>query len=285
MHHLLDTCEFFTQESSNPNVAASNHSNYKSHTTVNFLGACDPIGCVWDGTIPDGDPGRKSDVVCTKDSKILRQIFFGHTGKADKGFIVDNEAAEEGVLIDRPQKRLRKQIQQSAADTCQTQKIGNTRILIENVNGEVKLDLRYLNVLIPCTHFDVISKVVRVGYLLQNFKRPIIQNNDLKSIFGKANEDSNSDEEDPVAPGRPSRAEVRWFGGTDDGLRDVRDNVRLWGLKCEIERHAELSKMECHKDKSVVEISEIVLAERWDLKMRRQLYEDVRKLEYDGGDL
>ena len=61
--------------------------------------------------------------------------------------------------------------------------------------------------------------------------------------------------------------------------------MRLWGLKCEIERHAELSKMECHKDKSVVEISEIVLAERWDLKMRRQLYEDVRKSEYDGGDL
>ena len=136
-----------------------------------ILGACDPIGCTWEGSIPDGDPGRKSDVVATKDSKILRQIFFGHTANADKGFIVDNEAAEEGVLVDCSQKRMRKQVQQSAADTCQTQKIGNTRIVIENVNGEVKLDLRYLNVLIPCTHFDVISKVVCVGYLLQNFKK------------------------------------------------------------------------------------------------------------------
>ena len=27
------------------------------------------------------------------------------------------------------------------------------------------------------------------------------------------------------------------------------------------------------------------VSERWDLKMRRQLYEDVRKLEYDGGNL
>ena len=188
-------------------------------------------------------------------------------------------------MIDRPQKRLRKQIQQSTADTCQTQKIGNTRIIVENVNGEVKLDLRYLNVLIPCTHFDVISKVVRVGYLLQNFKKPIIQNTDLNSVLQNPNEDCDSNDEDDAVPGRPSRAEVRWFGGSDDGLRDVRDNVRLWGLKCEVDRHAELSKMECHKDKSVVEISEIVLAELWDLKMRRKLYEDVRNLKYDGGDL
>ena len=191
-------------------------------------------------------------MVATKHSKSTRQIFFEHTGKANKAFIVDNEAAEEGVLIDRPQKRLRKQIQQSAADTCQTQKIGNTRILIENVNGEVKLDLRYLNALIPCVHFDVISKLVCVGYLLQNFKKSIVQNTDLKAIFRKANEDDESNNEAISAPGRPSRAEVCWYGGTDDGLRDVRGNVRLWGLQCEIDRHAELSKKECNKDKSAV---------------------------------
>ena len=117
---LLDACEYFTQESSNPNVAASTHSDYKSHCTVKLSGACDPIGCTWEGSIPDGNPGRKSNVVATEDSKILRQIFFGHTAKADKGFIVDSEAAEEGVLVNRPQKRMCKQIQQSAADTCQT---------------------------------------------------------------------------------------------------------------------------------------------------------------------
>ena len=69
----------------------------------------------------------------------------------------------------------------------------------------------------------------------------------------------------------PCRAEIHWYGATDIGLRDVRDNVRLWGLKCEIERHAELTAMEEHRDKSAIEISEMVLAEQWDVKKREEL--------------
>mmetsp|Transcript_41361 Transcript_41361/g.86823 ORF Transcript_41361/g.86823 Transcript_41361/m.86823 type:complete len:197 (+) Transcript_41361:1400-1990(+) len=195
----------------------------------------------------------------TVDTKILRQVPFGHTTKVDKGFIVDNEAATEGVVVDRPQKKMRKQVQQSTVDTSQTQKIGNT-----------KLQIRYLNVLIPCLQFPMISKVVRVGYPLQNFKKAIIQNN-IPS-------------DNDIPGGRPCRAEIRWYGATDTGLRDVRANVRLWGLRCEIDRHAELSGMEENKDKSAVEISEMVLAERWDLKMRRRFY-SLHGKEYDGGDL
>ncbi len=71
----------------------------------------------------------------TRDTKILRQIPFGFTGKVDKGFIVDNEAAAEGVYVDRPQKRLKKQVQQTSVETAQMQKCGNLCIIIENVNG------------------------------------------------------------------------------------------------------------------------------------------------------
>ena len=46
---------------------------------------------------------------------ISRQVPFGHTAKVDKGFLVDNLAAAEGMHIDRPQKRLRNQIQQSTS--------------------------------------------------------------------------------------------------------------------------------------------------------------------------
>jgi len=99
------------------------------------------------------------------------------TAKVDKGFIVNSDAAAEGVDIDRPQKRLRKQTQQTSVDTSQTQKIGNTRIIVENVNGEVKGGIRYLNALIPTLQFPIISKVIRFGFLLQNFKKSIIQNN------------------------------------------------------------------------------------------------------------
>ena len=65
------------------------------------------------------------------------------------------------------------------------------------------------------------------------------------------------------------------------GLQDVRSNVRLWGLQCKVDRHADLSAMEENVGKSALEISEIVLAERWDLKKRKELYRTVNGVEYD----
>ena len=145
----LDAVEIFCEQSSINNVAASTHSDYKSHCTIKFLNECDNIGCTWDGMIPDGNPGKAADTFMTGDTKILRQIPFGCTAKVDKGFLVDNKDAVEGIVIDCPQKRLKKQVQQSSADTGQTQKVGNTRIVIENVNGKVKGSVRLLNALIP----------------------------------------------------------------------------------------------------------------------------------------
>ena len=259
---LLDAFEVFCMESSNYDVASSTFSKYKEHTTIKFLGGCCPIGCSWAGTVPDGFPGRCSDVVATLESGILKQVPFGYFSICDKGFIVDNIAADEGNYIIRPQKRLKKQVQQSAADTAQTQKVGNTRIIVENVNGELKLHIRWLNSLIPCHQFPIVSKIVRIGYLLQNFKCPIVQHNNPN--------DSSPD------GGRSCRGEIRFYGeesgATDAGLIDVRDNVKLWGLDCEVKRHAELSAMEENKNKTPTEISEMVLAEKWDVKMREQLY-------------
>ena len=66
---------------------------------------------------------------------------------------------------------------------------------------------------------------------------------------------------------------------------DVCDNVRLWGVQYEIKRHEYLSIREENKNKTRIEISEMVLNERWDLKMREELYKTVHRREYDGGDL
>ena len=95
----------------------------------------------------------------------------------------------------------------------------------------------------------------------------------------------NQDPQDtaPVG-GRPSRAEIRWYGATDAGLWDVRENVQLWGMDCEIERHDVLSAMEENKDKSRTEVSDMVVKQRWDLKRRKEIYE-LHGLQYDGGDL
>jgi hypothetical protein len=175
----LDATEIFVQKSSNNNVASSTYSDYKGHETAKFLAACDPIGCVWGDCVPDCNPGHISDVVLTADTKILRQVPATGTCKVDKGFLIENEAAAEGVVSDRPQKRLKQQVQQSSSDTALQQKSGNTRIVIENVNGGVKLDTRMLNVLIPCSQFGSISKVVRIAFLMQNFKKAIIQDRNI----------------------------------------------------------------------------------------------------------
>lgn len=171
---LLDAFELFVQQATNPNVSSSTHSDYKLHNTSKHLGGTDPVGCAWKDTVSDGGCGKGTDVMLTEKTQILRQIPFGHTGKVDKGFIVDDLAAAEGVVIDRPQKKKEHQVQQSTVDTSQTQKIGNTRIFVECVNGSFKLQIRYLNVLVPTLQFGILSKIVRIGYLLQNFKKALI---------------------------------------------------------------------------------------------------------------
>ncbi|KAL7537895.1 hypothetical protein ACHAXR_008145 [Thalassiosira sp. AJA248-18] len=259
---LLDAFEIFTQASSNPNVSSSTHSDYKKHNTVKFLGGCDPIGCSYAGSVSEGYPGKTSDVFMTEHTNILRKVHFGGTAKVDKGFMVNNIGARLGVDIDRPPKRKKKQIQQSSVDTSQTQKIGNTRIIVENVNGDCKMQIRFLNVLIPCHQFGVITKVVRIGYFMQNFKCAMIQNRD-------------PDVPDTIENVRPCRAEIRWYGATDIGLRDVRDNIRLWGLDCEIKLHRELSLMESNKNKSPTEISEMVLEKGLDRHHRRELHSEL----------
>ena len=94
-----------------------------------------------------------------------------------------------------------------------------------------------------------------MGYLLQNFKKAIIQN---------------CDPNEPTPPGgQPCRAEIQWYGVRDVGLRDVCSNVRLWGMQCEIDRQAELSKLPERSNKTPADISELVLDERLDLKFSR----------------
>lgn len=87
------------------------------------------------------------------------------------------------MINDRPPKRQKKQVQQSTADTGDTQNKGNLRIIVENLNAGVKNQLRFLLLdLVKCIQFGTISKVVRIGYyLMQNFSKAIIQNHNYAS--------------------------------------------------------------------------------------------------------
>ena len=51
---------------------------------------------------------------------------------------------------------------------------------------------------------------------MQNFKKAIIQQRDPTDSAPKAK--------------RHCRGAIRWYGKTDVGIIDVRDDVRLWGM-------------------------------------------------------
>lgn len=61
--------------------------------------------------------------------------------------------------------------------------------------------------------------------------------------------------------GRPCKAEIRYYGATDDGLTDVRPDVELWGTNTEIRRWHELRRSPANAGKSETAISEMVLNE------------------------
>ena len=107
---LLDALEVFTQQSFNSHVASATYSDYKKYCTAKLLGGCNPIGCPWWDIVPDANPSKASGNFMTDDTKILQQVPFGGTVKVDRGFLVNNEAAFEGVILDRPHKRLKKQV-------------------------------------------------------------------------------------------------------------------------------------------------------------------------------
>lgn len=68
---------------------------------------------------------------------MINQIPFGMAVEVDKGFLIENLCAKNGVCCIQPMKKLKTQTQQLKEDTGLTQKIRNTRIIIEQVNGQL----------------------------------------------------------------------------------------------------------------------------------------------------
>ncbi len=67
-------------------------------------------------------------------------------GEFDKGFLMENDCFAEGVGVGvvrpsrtrSPKKMMDNQAQESPTDTALTQKVGNTRIAVEQANGGAK---------------------------------------------------------------------------------------------------------------------------------------------------
>ena len=79
-----------------------------------------------------------SDPIFTEVTEILAQIPYGFPVEVDKGFLIENQCAMHGIVCIRPMKFLEKQAQQSKEDVALTQKIGKTRVVIEQDNAQHK---------------------------------------------------------------------------------------------------------------------------------------------------
>lgn len=152
----LDATEVQAQVSSHNEAHSAMHSDYKGRDTVKHLAGCCPIGAISGEMVPrEGHPGSISDPIMTKRMRILETIPFGMSVEVDKGFCVDNQAVEQGVGVHHPCKKLKGQTQQSQADTVLTQKVGKTRIVIENVNAGAKIMGGYFNCVFPLTQLGL----------------------------------------------------------------------------------------------------------------------------------
>jgi hypothetical protein len=211
---LLDATEGYAQVSSMKTVNAILYSAYKHHSTMKWLVGCNPIGAVWNSSISDGFGGSISDPMLTFVTNILEQIPFGSSVEVDKGFLIENLCALLGVHCVRPMKMLDKQTQQSKEDVALTQKVGKTRIPIEQANGQMKCGTSFFDKAIRIQQLGLADLIFRSSYLLTNFKLGFIQDRDenVQSEFG-----------------RPCKAEIRWYGGMDDGLDDFRPLVMFGG--------------------------------------------------------
>ena len=251
IYMLLDATEIRADVASMKNMNSALFSAYKHSSTAKWLVGSDVIGTTWSDSIPDASPGAASDPVMVAITRILEQIPAGMAVEVDKGFIIDNACAELGIICIRPVKKQKGQTQQSKVDTALTQKVGKTRIPIEQANGQMKRSTRYFDGSIPLLQLGLANLIFRVSYLLQNFKVGFIQErhpNEAPSV------------------GRPSKAEIRWYGATDDGLVDIRPDVVLWGTDKEIARWKELRALEDNNDLTDTDISEISSCRRLALR-------------------
>ena len=177
--------------------------------------------------------------------------------EVDKGYLIENDCALLGIISIRPMKMMNGQQQQSKEDAALTQKVGKTRIVIEQCNGQMKQSTDFFNSKIQIKQIGLADRIFHSSFLLQNFKLPFIQERG----------------DDAPKTNQPCTAEICWYGATDDGLIDVRPYVELWGLEREIEHWHELCNLEANKNLTDTTISEQVLEEDWPSKLK-QLHEE-----------
>ena len=146
---IIDCFEIRCETPSNPLSHAQMYSNYKRHTTVKFLIACNALGAVT--FLSKAYGGRISDVNLVRDCGFLSQEYhhFGDQILADRGFTMHEEfAGLFGAELITPA-FIKGRTQFDAQDVEKGQKMYSVRIQVERIIGLLKRRFDILKGVLP----------------------------------------------------------------------------------------------------------------------------------------
>ena len=132
---IIDCTEIFMEKPSNHTARAQTWSNYKHHNTIKILVGITPTGCI--SYVSKCWGGRVSDKQLTLDSDFLDFLEYGDQVLADRGFLIGEELANNGVQLVIPAfTKGKKQLSQREQEV--SRQIARVRIHVERVMRRIK---------------------------------------------------------------------------------------------------------------------------------------------------
>ena len=172
---ILDCTDVATEDPALKRAHSTLWSQYHQQTGAKFAVACAPIGTVPHSWLPEGRPSSCTDPNITMSTGIIRDnLQKGDMVSVDKGFLIENHCAAFGVRVMRPTTKRNHQAQYGVGDTEKTSAVGNTRIIIEQVNRQGKSEFRLWNRKFPLVSKDLLTQLMRIGFMFANFKPAFI---------------------------------------------------------------------------------------------------------------
>jgi hypothetical protein len=177
---IIDGTEIRTERPHSPKLQSQMYSEYKSHTTLKALVACDPRGGLlftselFTGSISDKALTRESGFLdLLKQLKTAGYVHDGDAIMADKGFLIEEDLAEIGIQLNIPP-FASSASQMSPGDLERTQTIAQHRVHIERLISSIKT-FKLVSGTVPLTLISSIDKLWTVASLLTLCQNPIIK--------------------------------------------------------------------------------------------------------------
>ena len=168
---IIDATEIFIETPHEHAAQKMTWSNYKHHNTAKLLVAIMPNSMIT--FVSRCYPGSISDKKITKDTEYLGTVPMHSLVMADKGFNIDEECLARNITLYKPPGK-RGTYQMLPHELTKTKRIGNLRILVEQVIGQLKcfkiIGQEYQISLIP--HID---NIVTICAALCNMMEPIFK--------------------------------------------------------------------------------------------------------------